>query len=205
LSGVDLDKLGFAKGGRGRFEFESGIVLEGVLEGEPLRHGGEILFMSFRDCRITWGQEVLYQPEWGAFDLACGDQVASVFGGAADRAAYTRSVGQGKIPKKIQKRALSPENLALNELYSQVRKLREEKVANAALEKELSRILSELDSKFPGDWLLRLEIVELDQERGLHSAFAVGAKKALEGLAAQSQEKRELISRGLALLGGEAS
>lgn len=205
LSGVDLDKLGFAKGGRGRFEFESGIVLEGLLEGEPLRHGGEILFMSFRDCRITWGSEVLYQPEWGPFDLACGDQVASVFGGAADRAAYTRSVGQGKIPKKIQKRALSNDGRALNELYSQVRKLREEKVVGSALEKELSRILSELDSNFPSDWLLRLEILELDQDRGLHSVFAAGAKKALEGLATESQEKRELISRGLALLGGAAS
>src|SRR5206468_10033673 len=74
LTDAELVKLGFSSENRGRMEFRSGIVLEGRLKGKTARNG-KPLILSFEDCRVTRGPEVLFDPAWGTFDLACGASV----------------------------------------------------------------------------------------------------------------------------------
>ena len=192
LSAADLATLGFVGAKKGRMEFESGIVLEGTLEGAPLQKAGVNLLMTFTECTVRRGSQVLYQPEWGPFDLACGEKVVSVFGGACDRGAYIRSVGQDKAPKKMQKCNLTAENRELCDLYAEVRELREKKTRGLAVQSELSTVLKVLDEKYPDDWLLRLELLELDRGLKVESRLAEISKSATD--------KRDMIKRGMELL-----
>jgi phenylalanine-4-hydroxylase len=143
---------------------------------------------------VTLGQEVLFQPEWGVFDMTCGSQVISVFGGAADRPRYLGATGgYGQLPR-TQKSNRPGQNSRLIELYEKVRELREKKITGKALSDELSKIHAELERDFQDDWLLRLELLELKSPDGpqIHTR--------LKEIAASAKDKEEMISRGLALL-----
>jgi phenylalanine-4-hydroxylase len=195
----DLHHLGFLKGKKGRLEFESGIVLEGFLEAE-LRRDGKLLVLTLGDCSMRLGDEVLYRPEWGSFDLACGETVTSVFGGPADRGSYVRAVGQDKAPKKMQKCNLTDENRALNELYARVRELRDTGKDGKALLDGLTAIWNELGRIAADDWLLVLELVELDHDRALGAPWRRDAEERLKTIAATRTDRRDMIQRGLELL-----
>lgn len=203
MSGEDFARLGFDSRRRARLEFESGIVLEGVLTSMH-REAGRTLIVSFDDCSIRQGDEVLYQPEWGPFDMACGERVVSVFGGAADRSAYLHETGVvGKGPRP-QKRNLTEENKDLAELYARARACREGAPPSrpaASRLAELTDIARCLSERYPNDWLLRLELLELlEQTFPAGSSLADSLRRDLERISQQSEKYRTLIARGLALL-----
>jgi phenylalanine-4-hydroxylase len=80
-----------------------------------------------------------------------------------------------------------------------VRKVRE---ANQATQRaqELAEIHQRLESDFPDDWLLRLELLELDQTARLSAPWAGKVRASLQALSRKHPENRELIDRGLDLL-----
>ncbi len=207
LSESELNQLGFADPSRpGRMEFESGVVLEGRLTNRIAR-GGKNLVLTFQDCRVSHGPETLFDPGWGVFDLACGSQVVSVFGGAADRRKYLAYTGGFKQEPRRQKTNLTPANRTLNELYARVRKLREEAAAGKlepeTLERQLGQVNDELDKNHPEDWLLRYELLELEGSQKLQSPWQAGVRSRLVKLSRKDegpQSGAELIKRGLELL-----
>ncbi|MDX2084701.1 MAG: aromatic amino acid hydroxylase [Candidatus Melainabacteria bacterium] len=144
--------------------YASGIVLEGTPT-QWLRSAGQTLLVQFQQCRITWGDRLLYSPDWGAFDLACGEQVLSVFGGAADRASYLAKTDQLRPMLQQQKCNRTSHNQALDHLYQQVREKRPALLAasrvSSADEAFLTRIVQQLSDDHPSDWLLSLELLEL--------------------------------------------
>src|SRR6185437_12967155 len=119
------------------------------------REGGKAVMVSFTDCYVSLGSELLFQPEWGVFDMICGEKVASVFGGAADRGRYLAATGGYRQTPGQQKSNLTDKNRALNELYARVRELREGEVAPPV--SALEDIHTELERVAPEDWLLRFE------------------------------------------------
>ena len=199
LSQAELESLGFRPGQVGRLSFESGIELSGSLASE-IEKDGIRLALRFNHCTIRWGAELLYQPDWGTFDLACGARVTSVFGGAADRAHYTSATGGYRHTPRSPKTNLTEQNLALNEMYAEVRKLRESKASAEDLNEALPKIHAGLEESYPADWLLRLELLELDSEYGLNSAWHARASQRLDAIAASANDKRDMIQRGRELL-----
>lgn len=215
LSDAELAAMGFADQRSGRMEFESGIVVEGVLTTVRRREGRAIV-LTFRDCAVTDARgEALYRPEWGPFDLVGGEKVVSVFGGAADRGPYLAESGAPLPPRQRPKSNLTAANRGLNELYRHVRELREGADpsasaagrpaggASAALAAPLADVVAELDRDYPEDWLLRLELLELNAAHGLRAPWAASTRAALERIGGLSRDRREMIDRGLALLGGK--
>ncbi len=204
LSDDELAALGFAAGAGsrdtkpGRMEFESGIVVEGKLKSK-VRREGRNLVLAFEPCTVTRGAEVLFKPEWGTFDMACGAQVMSVFGGAADRKKYLAATGGFKQEPGKQKTNLTPENRSLNELYRRLRAIRDEGSAVTHIT-ELSQIHEELEAKYPDDWLLRYELLEMESSNRLNAPWSSVARERLREIATQSKEKSELIARGMSLL-----
>lgn len=185
------------EGEKSRLTFESGITIVGKKEFEVARDGKRII-IRFTDCTIqTREGEFLYKPEWGPCDLAMGGSVVSVFGGAADRKNYIAKTGGFKQSPMPPKCNLTEENRGLNALYAEVRKLRE--VGGATLE-GLTRIEAALEKDYCSDWLLRLEILELAELRGISLPFAARLHERLEAIRRLSSERNELITRGLALL-----
>jgi len=193
----ELERLGFKTGEMGLLRFDgSGIELKGVYTGKVQREGRTVI-LSFRDCTISRGNETLYRPEWGPFDMACGQSVASVFGGAGDRGMWSRAVG-GDKPKPVKSKSnLTEENRALNNLYARVRKMRESGAKNID---ELAAVHDELEKNHREDWLLRLEVLELVRVQGHEPGWENPLRERLAEISATRKDRAEMIARGLEIL-----
>jgi phenylalanine-4-hydroxylase len=60
--------------------------------------------------------------------------------------------------------------------------------------------MSRMDERFPSDWLLRLEMLELLVGRNLLTQEQTKLRQQLDDLANRQPENRQLIQNGLALL-----
>ena len=179
--------------------FESGIVVQGTLK-KYLRKNGKNLILSFENCTVKNGSEILFQPAWGTFDLACGERVMSVFGGAADRSNYIfGTTGVLKIVSHPKTNATEL-NLELGALYLQVRMLRESGKGRPNLALELSRIHETLEKKYSDDWLLRLELLELNKNFELHAGWEKTIEARLVEISNKAEDRRNMITRGLRLV-----
>lgn len=191
LSPHELRMHGFVGSAPGRIEFESGVVVEGRLT-RSIRGGSATLVLTFEDCTVTLGDEILFQPDWGTFDMACGTSVPSVFGGPADRTTYPFTRPPRETPR--QKSNQVPGQGELLGLYARVRTIRE-----SDPHASLDDVARALDERWPEDWLLRLELLELATDRG-QKTLAVRLHAELESLAEDDVERATLIQRGLSLL-----
>jgi len=198
LGDADLAALGFGGDGVGTLRFRSGITVRGRLT-DTVRRDGKTLVLAFADCTVSRGDEILFEPAWGSFDLACGQAVTSVFGGAADRYAYQLATDEVDYEPGTHKTNLTPENQALCTLYATVRRIREEGSA-AEAGAELAAVVAALDGDHPQDWLLRWELLELDAIATLRAPWAGRLEAQLRLLAKGSPALAETIGRGLALL-----
>ena len=198
LTETDLSNLGFTSGKSSTLNFESGIQVNGVLKNTLIRQG-KFLVLTFDSCTVTLGTITLFKPEWGTFDMACGETVVSVSGDAADRVAYLKATGGFKQKPASQKTNSLPKTKELEGLYQRLREIREKDQLKSRFS-ELSEIYSTLEKKYPDDWLLRLELLELDSKQGLGATWAENIRENLKRLASSSPDLNELISRGLDLL-----
>src|SRR5204863_9269441 len=125
LTERDLAGLGIATGQDATVEFASGVMVKGRVE-NILRQDGKLLLITFTNCRVTFGDRVLFEPDWGKFDMAVGARIASVFNGAADKDAYNQVA---LVPRERTIKSPSDEKRKrLESLYAQVRDIRERKV-----------------------------------------------------------------------------
>jgi phenylalanine-4-hydroxylase len=131
--------------------------------------------------------------------MICGSKVTSVFGGAADRQRYLDATGGFQQEIAQQKTNLTDENRELNQLYSQVRKIRD--ASKTEIDKRaLTEIFNSLEKSYKDDWLLRYELLELCTELTLEMPWEAILRKNLQEIAKESSEKAETIQRGLDLL-----
>ena len=101
-------------------------------------------------------ENYLFKPDSGTYDLACGGEIISVFGGPADWNKYYKKSLKSK--KEIyQSSNLTTKNFELNELYNQVQQLKK----NHSPSEKYFPILNELYNNYPSDWLLCMEIYEI--------------------------------------------
>jgi phenylalanine-4-hydroxylase len=180
----------------GRLSFSSGVEVSGKFK-SLTRKNDKTVIVSFTDCTVRRGIEMLFKPEWGVFDMVCGEVVNSVFGGAADRGAYLAVTGGFHQPPGRQKTNLTYENRSLDELYAQLRNVREKPTARF---EELELIHHELESDHPKDWLLRWELLDLAKERGWKLICEPKIRASLAEISKLSPDRAEMIRRGLELL-----
>ena len=192
MSPRDLKAYGIYEGEFMTLEFESGIVLKGraITGTRDLR--GKILMITFDECTVSYFDEILFQPEWGLYDMAVGKEVVSAYAGPAD---VTSFLDLGKVSEtKTQKIKYSEKEKRLYHLYKEVREFREEKTGS---EKKIQSVFEVLSLEYPKDWLLPLELFELAmqnnyqiQDEILHHLTQLQSNK----------DYQELIKNGLNLL-----
>lgn len=156
MSPRDLKAYGIYEGEHVALEFEGGVKVEGeVITGtRDLR--GRILLISFKNCTVTHGEIILFQPEWGVYDMAVGVEIVSAFAGPADVNSFE---DLGKVSEtKTHKIQYSKSDKELYSLYEEVRVMRQQ---NEVSEKRIEEISTILQTKFTNDWLLTLELLEL--------------------------------------------
>lgn len=138
-----------------QLNFVSGVQVSGRLKA-ILQHNRKNLIFTFSDCTVKYKNELLFQPEWGLFDMAAGINVTSVFGGAADRRAYGET--DDFVAQKIPPKKYSAEQKALFAGYQQTSNWRRNK---KYLSRDLQTLWQRSQKEFQEAWLLRFEILEL--------------------------------------------
>jgi phenylalanine-4-hydroxylase len=193
LTNDQLHALGIVEGRKAKIEFVSGIVVSGKVEN--ILHGdGKLLLIKFSNCTAEYGDRVLFNPDWGMYDMAVGERINSVFNGAADKDAYNQVA---LIPKERTVKVPSDaKRKRLENLYAQVRKIRQ---SQAGYER-LGEIWETQQAEHPEDWLLSMEIFEIldatDQQRELKTKI----EKFLNEKKAKTKDLSTLISWGFRLV-----
>lgn len=185
------EELGLEAGKECIIEYESGVKVIGTPV-KLLRKQGKLLLVSFNDCTVSLGDQTLFQPEWGTYDLAIGERITSVFAGAADSEQFYADIEEVET-KPLVNRELSP----LEQMYGKVRNLREN--PKPAIESALTEVIETLTTEFKDDWLLRIEVMEMLVKHNLMPEKQLLLKKQLEEIRLLHEEYPVLIERGLML------
>lgn len=173
-------------------EFEGGITVSGInITGIRNIHG-KIILISFKDCTVTYNDEILFKPEWGTYDMAVGAEVISAFSGPADYNSFDLIT---HVPSsKTIKQKRDEQKLKLEKLYANVREKRE--TNNDA---DLSNILNTLINEHPKDWLLSIEILELAKKENNINLYDKTIKH-LQDVQKERPEVAHLIKDGIAII-----
>jgi phenylalanine-4-hydroxylase len=203
--GIDYHKEGFgspigkwketevAEGRNVKLEFESGVMVEGKVE-KLLRHDGQLLLVTFSNCTAKYGDRVLFDPSWGAYDMAVGERITSVFNGAADKDAYNQVA---LVPKERTIKVPSDaKRKRLENLYAQVRQIRESKTGY----ERLGEIWETQQAEHAEDWLLSMEIFEILDESGQQPELMARIEKFLNERKARDKNNAILIEWGFRLV-----
>ncbi|MBF4508722.1 aromatic amino acid hydroxylase [Flavobacterium sp. JLP] len=193
MSPKDLQAYSIVENETVKLEFEGNIIVEGeIITGSRNLHG-EIILISFRNCTVTHGETILFQPDWGNYDMAIGKKVVSAFSGPADVNSFDLI---NSVPKTTTIKAKhTDERDDLEVLYQTVRMIRENKDAKT----ELKTVFEKLKQNHSNDWLLSVEIAELlkdsDEKQLLQEVLVY-----LDQLKVKRPEVAHLISGGLDLI-----
>ena len=174
-------------------EFEGNITVSGEIITGSRNLQGEIIIISFKNCTVTHNQTVLFQPEWGIYDMAVGKKVISAFSGPADVNSF--DMINHVASSHTIKAKKSPQRAELEELYLNIRTNREGKHTALTIEKTFEI----LKDNHPNDWLLSIEIAEL-LEKNNETALLNEVLIYLEKLKQNRPEIAHLITGGLELI-----
>ena len=145
------------------------------------------------------GDKVLFDPNWGTFDLACGSEILSVYGGPSDWSLY-RPFMDIELPTKsapphIKSTSLNKQELI--DLYTEVRNIRESRKEGDIT---LSQIYSTISSKFSNEWLRKMEILEISKLLNQESGLLDSILHDLHTLCDENSDIKDSIERGLTLI-----
>ena len=112
-------------------------------------------------CANRWNwvflnNKYLFKPEWGEYDLACGEKIISIYGGPADWEKFNNST-TNTDNKAYQSSNLTSDNVKLNQLYEKVETLKIKKAPN----KDYIQILKTIYDSYSNEWLLCMNIYEI--------------------------------------------
>lgn len=192
MSPRDLKAYNLFEGQPVTLEFEGGITVSGTnITGIRNIHG-KIISISFKSCTVKHGETILFQPEWGIYDMAVGAEVISAFSGPADYRSFNLV---NHVPSsQTIKAKRDEEKIKLEGLYNQVRLMRE---ANKTI--DLNAILDTLIQVYPTDWLLTVEILELAKKHKENTLYQKAINR-LEQLKVDRPKVAHLIKDGISII-----
>ncbi len=193
MSPRDLRAYDLYEGEKITLEFEGNIIVSGEIITGSRNLRGEIITISFRNCTVTHEENVLFQPEWGIYDMAIGKKVVSAFSGPADVNSFDMITHVPSSHTIKAKKSLAREEL--EQLYQDVRALRE----GQPTDRNLAQIFEIVKNNHPNDWLLSVEIAELLQKNNQQELIPQVVDH-LEQLKQNRPTVAHLITGGLELI-----
>jgi phenylalanine-4-hydroxylase len=192
----DLRAYDIYEGEQITLEFEGNIKVSGEIITGTRNLQGEILLIKFKNCTVTHGETVLFAPEWGIYDMAVGKKITSAFSGPADVSSFDMI---NHVPSSHTiKQKKSSKREELENLYLNIRKLREGKPAEITLKEAFGAVTANHEN----DWLLSVEIAELAKKEN-HSDLIDKVLNHLEKVKTKRPEIAHLIDGGLSLIFGK--
>ena len=192
MSPTDLEAYGIVEGKFIELRFEGGVCVKGKIITGKRDIQGKIQLISFSNCTVNYNSEILFNPDWGIYDMAVGKNVVSVFAGPADDNSFENTRKKPKttsVPINYSK-----EELELHSFYGEVRSIRDSKVCDIL---KIEPIYNNIKLNFPNEWLILLEIYEIL----FHQTSDLKDKVLVSLLELQKNEKySNLITNGLRLI-----
>ncbi|NNF18946.1 MAG: aromatic amino acid hydroxylase [Flavobacteriaceae bacterium] len=193
MSPVDLKAYNIYEGETVKLEFEGGVTIEGEIVTGTRNLKGEIILITFRNCKVTHEEKVIFASNENLYSMAVGERIISAYNGPADLQSFdliTHEISQ--TPPKDNR---SPERKKLASLYEQIRHYREG--INTTVSR--NKVFKELVSHYPKDWLLSVELYELAVESN-NQEFAEEIAAHLNRVKEENPNLGHLIDDGLALV-----
>lgn len=172
-------------------EFESGITVKGLVT-NILRVEEKTVLVTLDNCMVkeTSGN-ILFQPEWGVYDMAIGEKIVSVFNGAADKDAYEEltHISDAQTHKVVY----DEQTAQLHGIYKAVRLIRETETGY----EQLPVLFQNLKTTHKNDWLSALEILEILYHKQHYPELEKEIRAYLTLKSATEPEHNKLINDGL--------
>lgn len=192
MSPKDLKAYNIYEGEVATLEFEGGVTVKGEIITGIRNLKGKIILISFKNCTVSYEGQILFNPEWGTYDMAVGFEIVSAFSGPAD---YNSFDLINHVPSSQTIKAVSnQEKIELEGMYQAVRKHRENEAKI-----DLNAILEKLKTKFPNDWLLSLEILEVAKKEA-KKQLEKDSSTHLENVTKSRPEIKHLVNNGIEIL-----
>lgn len=192
MSPRDLRAYDIYEGENISFEFEGGVVVKGEIITGSRNLQGKIILISLKNCTVTYKSEILFQPEWGNYDMAIGKEIISAFAGPADPLSFdliTHTTSSTTIKSKK-----TTEKEELESLYQSIRDIREGKNTKFSIQAAF-----DIAKKYhPKDWLLSVEIYELVADND--PEFALEVKEHLKKVKELRPEIAHLVEGGIEMV-----
>ena len=191
MSPKDLEVYGIIEGKTTSLKFEGGITVEGKIITGKRDLQGKIILITFKNCKVSYKDKVLFDPSWGVYDMAIGKHISSAYAGPADPNSFEEIYSVSKT--KTVKITYSKKEQRLHQLYEIVKNQR-----TTTLDFELiSEVFSEVLTAYPSEWLLFLELYELvfSNNTSLKKEIYAYLQKLK-----QNPDYSKLITDGLALI-----
>jgi phenylalanine-4-hydroxylase len=175
-----------------KLNFLSGVSVRGELK-KIHRKNNKNIMLTFENCTVNDSSgTILFDPNWGVYDMALGERIVSVFSGPADRSKY--EIHKHKSNQDSLKVEYNDSQTKLFDIYKTIRESRE---GNVSIEKEFDKIYEAIKKDYPKDWLVRIELLELlEKDTKMYNEI----RSELIKLAKFSKENNQLIMMGIALL-----
>ncbi|MBC8375059.1 MAG: aromatic amino acid hydroxylase [FCB group bacterium] len=195
MSPRDLMAYDIYEGKKTSIEFESGVLVQGEVVTGKRNLQGKIVLISFENCTVTLGDQILFAPAWGIYDMAVGRDVVSAYAGPADPKSFDQII---RVPDEQTIQVEPSQKLKnLEQLYGQVRLAREDRASA-----DFKDVFIKLKKDHPEDWLLVLEILELC-DTGSELEYALTTYLDQQGQ--RSPRSKHLIDFGMKHLMDDAS
>jgi len=191
MSPRDLEAYGIYEGKETTLVFVGGVKVVGEVITGTRDLQGKIQLISFKNCTVTFEDEILFDPSWGVYDMAVGVEVVSAYSGPASVNSFEEV---NKVSEtKTHKIKYTEKQISLYHLYSQLRTLRE---GAKLTEKVVEMLYAKLIANYPTDWLLMLELYEVSVKNNFSTQKRL--LKELEKLKC-NKSYTTLIEKGIAL------
>ncbi|UCZ53576.1 hypothetical protein LGQ02_01905 [Bacillus shivajii] len=180
LTEKDLTMLGVSVGKGVSLLFTSGIEVRGIVT-EVIRENDKTIQVTFRDCFVTYEDEVLFDPNCGLYHLSVEETIPMFC--LHD---HLNSHSGNNTLTTLSR---------LNDLYEQIRGVRTG-IQTAGIV-VIAAVWEELKKTDKYDWLLRLEMVEILQERNWLPEVRNEIECDLERIKVQDEKFYLVIKSGL--------
>ena len=192
LNKLDIENLNIKLNKYIEIKFMSGINLSGTIK-KIIKKSEKIILISFKDCLVQYKSKKLFKPEWGTYDLACGEKINSVFGGPADKSKYFSD--SLKTNYQYNKNKSTIIDNELNDLYKKIWQINKK---NQTLN-NLEKIYNIIQKKYPNEWLIKYEILELSYKK-IDDDWVKSLEDDMFKLASNKTDFSNAVKRGLDLI-----
>jgi phenylalanine-4-hydroxylase len=190
----ELGEAGITIGQNSRLHFDSGFLVSGMVAA-IVEKNEKILLITFAGCTVTDpAGKIVFQPEWGNYDMAVGEKIVSVYCGAADKDSYE------EIPLISETQTFHHDYTAEEILYQQLFQIVRDCREQHSNYENLPEVWKQLQASFQDDWLCSLEVLEILDQKYLYPEIAIEITRYLDRKSENEPEYKKLIADGFHLI-----